>query len=156
MKKSQDRNFDTMESAAGALGLSVKAIKRIKAAGCTAFRNGRIHEKELLEYVSAHRAELETPGSTDSLKEQKLSEEIRKLRIANDGREKLVIGREAVAAALAEWARSFSELLEAKLENEWPALVHGMELAEIRAKGKELADQARAGVQELGRKIWDV
>lgn len=84
---------------------------------------------------------------SDSIKEKKTFEEWRKLRIANDVREGVLIPRVSVAETVRKLAAKFSALLDSKLEQEYPATVAGLDVPAARIYGKKLNDQIRAEVR---------
>ena len=83
----------------------------------------------------------------DSIKERKTFEEWRKLKLANDVKEGVLIPRSLVAETVRRLAAKFGELLTAKLEQEYPATVAGLDVPSARIYGKKLNDQIRAEVQ---------
>ncbi len=48
------RPFDSMSACHGATGMSLRMLKRAKAAGCPAFRSGRVHIEELTRWLFAN------------------------------------------------------------------------------------------------------
>lgn len=84
-----------------------------------------------------------------TLKDEKILEEIRKLRIANDAREGKLISRELVNSTLAHAFGEITRLLDQKLENELPALLQGLDIPGCRVKGKQLNDSIRSKLSEL-------
>lgn len=89
----------------------------------------------------------------DSIKEKKTFEEWRKLKIANDAKEGALIPRSVVAESVRKLAGQFTKLLDAKLENEYPAAVAGLDVPGARAFGKRLNDEIRAEVQRWAD-VW--
>ena len=83
----------------------------------------------------------------DTIKERKTFEEWRKLKIANDVKEGVLIPRAAVAETVRKLGAKFGELLTAKLEQEYPATVAGLDVPSARIYGKKLNDQIRAEVR---------
>ena len=77
----------------------------------------------------------------------KTFEEWRKLKIANDVKEGVLIPRAAVAETVRKLGAKFGELLTAKLEQEYPATVAGLDVPSARIYGKKLNDQIRAEVR---------
>ena len=83
----------------------------------------------------------------DSIKERKTFEEWRKLKLANDENEALLIPRATVSETVRKLAAKFGLLLTSKLEQEYPATVAGLDVPAARIYGKKLNDQIRAEVQ---------
>lgn len=81
LDKPKGQVFDTMRAAAGALKLPMRVLKTAKAQGCPAFRGTRVYGDELLAWLDAN----PVAQSADP-KDEKLLEEIRKLRLANDAK----------------------------------------------------------------------
>lgn len=152
----QNRVFDSLKSAAAALGVTLDALKRAKRAGCPAFRGSRVHEKDLVSWMANHSAEIPAAGSDrEALENEILREQCRKLRNNNDEFEGLVVQRNLVAGALDKTLAAVRNLLERKLENEYPSLVVSMNLTEIRIKGRELSDSILTAIGALGA-LWEV
>lgn len=83
----------------------------------------------------------------DGIKEKKTFEEWRKLKLANDVKEGALIPRATVAETVRLLAAKFAALLDAKLEQEYPATVAGLDVPSARIYGKKLNDQIRAEVK---------
>src|SRR5690348_13587971 len=112
---------------AQAMGL----VKKAKDSGCLAFdQRGCVDMAVLKKWIVENKDSL-VKGDL-SLKDQKLNEEIRKLRIANDLKEKELIRRSLVIDAHAKMAEQVRKLLEQKLENEYPGMVAGCDVAQAR------------------------
>jgi hypothetical protein len=97
-----NRVFDSMKSAAAGLGVSIEALKAAKAAGCPAFHNSRVNEDEFKQWASAQPPVSEQDAKKLPLRDQKITEEIRRLRIANDASERELIKGELAIAIIAE------------------------------------------------------
>ena len=100
---------ENQTAAATILGVDpeiVKRCRRLNSAGC--LPGGRYDIAKLRKWIAENESALKVEGEKLSLREQKLNEEIRKLRIANDEKEGLVVRIAWVAerdASLAERAR---------------------------------------------------
>lgn len=79
-----------MRAASAALSLPMSALRRAKSQGCPAFRSNRVHVAELREWLTAH--PLPT-ADTGDLRDQKLAQEVRRLRMANDEKEVRLVAR---------------------------------------------------------------
>jgi|SRR5919109_1948350 hypothetical protein len=84
-----------------------------------------------------------------SLVEEKLAEEVRKLRIRNDRDEGKLIPRLQVNATIARTFGDICRMLDQKLENELPALMQGLDVVGARLKGKLVNDLIRAELRKL-------
>lgn len=85
------------------------------------------------------------------LREQKIAEEVRKLRIKNDRDEGKVIAVEHVMRVMSRILVRVDAMIEQKLSNEYPSAVAGMDVPQARIFGKRLGDQMRAELQSMGR-----
>ena len=104
------RTYDSLAGAAAGLGLSIDVLRAAKRAGCPAFRSNRVYSSELLAWLKAH-PQTVTPG----MKEQKLAEEVRKLKLVNDQREGRLVDRAWVSEQIMRMA---AKLNDARLRSE--------------------------------------
>ena len=101
--KTPPEAFDTMKQAASFMGLELKTLRKAKDAGCPAFRGSRIYREELEGWLKEHKAEITTAASKESVQIEKLLQEVRKLTLQNDEKEKKLI-------AVTEFQRQISEM----------------------------------------------
>lgn len=87
------------------------------------------------------------PGK--SLRDEKLGEEIRKLRIRNDKEERVTIPRNEVSQAVQKCLGPVATMLEQKLVNEYPAAVAGMDVPQARIFGRRLVDTILVAFTDL-------
>ena len=146
------RTFPSMNAAAGALGVSQDTLKLAKEAGCAAFRASRVYEKELLDWMSKNPLP-PTNGETQSLRDQKISEEIRKLLIKHDRDAGKLIAKVEIAAAIRRALGSVSSIIESKIVGEWPSAVAGLDPAQARVYGRRLYDEVMAQCKALEREF---
>lgn len=114
--------LENQTAAAHALKTDPEVIKRARsmnADGC--LPGGRYDIPKLRKWIAENETLLKVEGEKLTLREQKLNEEIRKLRIANDERERKVVSRTWVAARDARLADLFKTTLYSKLVDEVPA-----------------------------------
>lgn len=111
------RTFDSIAAAATALKLPRRVIQNAKRAGCEAFQGSRVKEAELLAWLEANPQAVDA-ASADP-RDEKLREEIRKLRIANDAKEGRLIERAWMAERLQRCAGRLNTF-RAKSEAEHP------------------------------------
>lgn len=115
-------------------------VKRAKDGGCAAFdQRGCIDMAVLRKWIGDNREALSVPAPI-SLKDQKLNEEIRKLKISNDNKEGRLIDRQRGLEVLARMAERMRKALEQKLTNEYPSQVVSLEVPQARVFGKRLFD----------------
>lgn len=156
MKKTpKHKIFEGMKHFAAAFGVAYDYVQAAKNAGCPAFlKGGRIDSKVFMKWVSEN-PDFKKPTADTSLKEQKIFEEVRKLRIANDAKEKMSVLRSAVCSSIAATEKAIDELLEAKLEKEYPASVSGLDIPGARVYGRNLRDLIRVEICKMGR-FWKI
>lgn len=80
-----------------------------------------------------------------SLKDEKLSEEIRKLRLRNDKEEGKLVPKSAVVETVLAWEGEQAPIIEQKLEREYPASVAPTpdDVPRVRIFGAQLNDEIR-------------
>lgn len=153
MSKSRPKVFDSMASAASGLKISLEIVRRAKKHGCSAFRGSRVDGNMLKKYIAEHSDELKAMGDEISLRETKLSEEIRKLRIKNDRDEGKSVPKVEVASAIRRALAGVAGILEAKLVAEWPSAVAGLDPAQARVYGRRLYDDVMVQCQALEKEF---
>jgi hypothetical protein len=122
-------------------------VKRAKDGGCAAFdQRGCIDMQILKKWIGDNREALSVPAPM-SLKDQKLNEEIRKLKIANDNKEGRLIDRSKGLEVLGRMAERMRKALEQKLCNEYPSQVVSLEVPQARVFGKRLFDAVMVDFQ---------
>jgi hypothetical protein len=90
---------------------------------------------------------------SSKLKDQKLIEEIRKLRIANDKEEGLTVEKGKVNDSVRRCLTPAAVTLEQRLVNEYPTAVAGLDVPQARIYGKRLYDELLGFLQSL-EKEW--
>jgi len=85
----------------------------------------------------------------NDIKQAKLTEEHRKLKIANDYKERKLILVDAVKSCVSRVLARVDQILEQKLSNEYPSAVAGLDVPQSRIYGKRLGDQIRTEFQGL-------
>lgn len=128
---------------------AAQLVKRAKDGGCMAFdQRGCVDMPKLRKWIGDNKDTLSVPAPM-SLKDQKLNEEIRKLRNKNDREEKLFVLKARVIEAEDRFAAADDSILEQCLVNEYPSIVAGLEPAQVRVYGQRLWDRIRAERQKL-------
>lgn len=107
---------------------------------------------ELLKTLEIVQANKEKAGVSGSKREQKLDEEIRKLRIANDAAAKLVVQKVWIAGKNRDLAGKFKTILYAKLVDELPADLSN-DVATNRVLLRNTADRLLAEVQSWSKEF---
>jgi hypothetical protein len=148
------RTFDSLKQASAALKLPMRVLQAAKKAGCDAFRSNRVYEAELLVWLEANPAAVE--AASDDPRDEKLREEIRRLRIANDAKEGRLVERAWVAERMQRAAGDLNNL-RAKWEAELPmkfAETNG-DVPECRMILRGVFDEIFLGVQTLAKHFED-
>ena len=147
-KSKETRTFASIAAAAASLGVSDSILKQAKRLGCAAFHaSGRVDGATVVKFIAEHGKEI--AGGGIALRDQKLSEEIRKLRVKNDRDEGKLILVDSVKACVSRVLARVDQILEQKLSNEYPAAVAGLDVPQSRIYGKRLGDQIRVEFQGL-------
>lgn len=123
----------------------------IRDTGCQAFRSGRIYEKELLEYM-AQTKEPDTKAEALTeweLKQEKLKEEVRRLKIDNDRNDKILVDSRSIIQSISEVGAKVRSILDRKLRVEYPKAVNGLTIPQTAKFGQVLADQIMAEFRSL-------
>jgi predicted transcriptional regulator len=144
---------ENQTAAANALGCDPELIKRARKMNCPAcLPGGRYRVEELRKWIAEHESELRASGPASNKREQKLDEEIRKLRIANDEKERLVVGKVWIAGKNRELAERFKSMLYAKLVDELPADLSN-DVATNRVLLRNTADRLLGEVQSWSKEF---
>jgi hypothetical protein len=145
------RIFDSMAQAATCLGVAMATLQRAKKSGCEAFRNGRIVESELVQWLRDHRQELgaTSPMDMDSAKLAEMLERVRQRRRLNDVADGLLVKKSKVVEEFQKVATPVKAMLRQKLEIEYPPAVAGMDVPQARIFGRRLEDDILVELQKL-------
>lgn len=149
----KSRPFDSMGQAAAALAVSPELLKRAKRAGCPHFLPGNRIDARVVQWIAEHQAEMSAGGDGDGLKEQKLKEEVRKLRRLNDIQEGKLVAKSDVAKDIVRVLSRVCPFLEAKLVNEYPSAVAGLDVPQARVYGRRLFDATMVFFQSLAKEF---
>lgn len=145
------RTFDSMSHAAACLGVAVATLKVAKKSGCRAFRNGRVTEAELVQWLRDHQKELGAthPADMDSAKLAELLERVRQRRRQNDLADGILVPKSKVLEEFQKVATPIKSLLRTKLELEFPSAIAGMDVPQCRIFGRRLEDAILAELAKL-------
>jgi len=88
-----------------------------------------------------------------SLRDEKLLEEIRKLRVTNDAKERILVNREQKFTEASKVAGEHRALVHQILEGEMPTEVQGHDVIGCLVIGKRYADRLCAKMEELAA-VW--
>jgi hypothetical protein len=123
--------------------------KRLKLAGVRPGADGSFPVADALIAIQPP-----PPDDGSSTKEKKLYEEWSKLKIVNDKRDGLLVEKAKVKESITRFNVKVDTYL-ARLENEWPSLLAGLEAPQIRAYLKRGTDTIRSEISEC-YKEWIV
>lgn len=153
-KRFKQPKYDTLQAASSGMQIPIEILKAAKRAGCPNFVHGRVIIAGLQDWITEHddqlRSQITEPGS---LRDKKLTEEIRKLRIANDAKEGRLIARSFVVETHAKILGAVLPRVKQVLENEYPKDVHGLSIPDIREKGKATYDAIADAFHRAGE-MW--
>ena len=139
--KPQEITFDSIRQAAAKMNLSTDFLKRAKALGADGFHGNRVQRIPLEKWLATNADELTAGLSGDSLKDQKLSEEIRKLKRVNDEAAGDLVRRADVAAAFSRGASQLKSF-RIELETMLPSRIAGLtDVASARLECRRIADR---------------
>lgn len=85
----------------------------------------------------------------NEMRQNKLMEEHRKLKILNDLKEGQLVPVEKVKHTHSRTLARIDQIIEQKLSNEYPSAVAGLDVPQARVYGKRLGDQLREEFQKL-------
>lgn len=140
-------SYDSMASAAAAMGISKDVLAQAKRKGAPGFRGSRVFGKEVLAWLADHKEELNPKNERAGVQLKILLEQHRKLKLANDQKESKVIPVEWVETKWAAIGAKVMTVLRQKLENEYPSLVCGLDPAQARVYGKRLVDEISTAIR---------
>lgn len=94
-------------------------------------------------------------GNSDVIRDKRIYEQWRKLKLENDETEATLISRAGAYEAVARYGAAVQELENQKLVNEWPAVVTSLDVAAAREYGRKLCDELSAERRALAAKFAD-
>lgn len=145
-----ERTWKTKGAAAAALGIPVAKLDAIRNQGCVAFRNGRIYECDLLPFLNAAGDSDKQAALTEwELKQEKLKEEVRRLKIDNDRNDKILVDSRGIIQSISEVGAKVRAILDRKLRVEYPKAVNGLTIPQAAKFGQVLADQIMSEFRAL-------
>ena len=153
MKKRQEPSLErvvpSIKQAAQALGVSEAILRAARAAGSPGFIGKRVRLSDVKGFLSTFKQEPESPGGLADHKLRKLKAEadLREFQVQVKRGQYLL--RSHVEASLARVHSKARAILQAKLEREFPSIVAGLSVVEVRAKGKALFDDICAEFRAL-------
>jgi hypothetical protein len=150
-RTSPQQVFDSMASAAAALGISVTLLRRAKASGAPGFRGSRVHVDEVRKWLAAHKDAVGKVTGRELLQLSKLSEEVRKLKMQNDEKASVLVNKASLISALQIGAGQWDHE-RLRIEAEEPAKLAGItSVAEMATEVKRLMDAVCRVLNGLGK-----
>lgn len=146
---------DSMAAAAAVSGQPLELFKKAKRLGAPGFKGSRVSAELVLKFVAENPEKFTTPAGCADLKDQKLNEEVRKLRLSNDQKEAKLVPRAAGAEAIRKTIGLVGPILEQKLQNELPTVMAGIDPSQGRVYGKRLTDEILLKFQDCER-FWKI
>jgi hypothetical protein len=120
MKTHRKRIVEGLPSASEASGIPVDVLKRMKALGCDAFEPGnRIDWKKAKAWfaIPENAERVTITGDNLSLKDQKLNEEVRRLRRNNDRDDKILMQRSEHESEIRQMAEAAMGVLYPRIDS---------------------------------------
>ena len=148
-KPSSTTNLFTINGLSDETGVDRRTIKK-RLANTEPRRVDNGQKYYALEDLEAATAQAKEDSP---LRDQKLREEVRKLKIANDAKESVLVKRADVAAAIRRALALVATISESKLVNEFPIAVSGLDVPQARIYGRRLHDSLMAECQKLAREF---
>ena len=119
-KTHRKRVVEGLGQAEAATGIPVDVLKRMKALGCDAFEAGnRIDWQKAKDWfaVPENTERVSVKGDNLSLKDQKLNEEVRRLRRNNDRDDKILMPRSEHEAEIRQMAEAAQGVLYSRIDS---------------------------------------
>jgi len=146
--------YDSIAQCAAVEKIPIAVLKAAKRAGCPNFRGSRVDSVGLTKWIADHSDDVKvSDGDTGSLRDQKLAQEVRKLKLRNDAREGKLIAKTVVVETHAKILGRVMPRVKQILENEYPAQVFGLSAPDIREKGKAAFDEIATVFNHAGH-LW--
>ncbi|GEM_PF-1130437 len=141
--------WDSLKSCAAATKISIDVLRHLKNGGSEAFRGGRIYRVKLLADLQKFLASGEKLQVSGALKDSKLFEEIRRLKLRNDLDAGRLVAMAWVQSRHSAVAARVKSILRQKLEVEYPNAAAGLDVRGARVYGKRLNDAILEEFQKL-------
>ena len=144
----------SFKAAAASLGVSWELVRWASDQGCPAFDQGRVKMMVLRAWLGQHAHEWKGAGADGTLKDQKLTEEVRKLRIANDTKMGTLVKRADVCETLSRIFGRLRPEVERKIIHELPVSLCGVDVPSGRIVARRIADEIFAAFAECSNE-WE-
>ena len=145
--------YDSMQQISAAEKIPLGVLRAAKRAGCPMFKNGRVCLTGLRAWIANNSDKLQVGNDPKDLRQAKLREEIRKLKIANDTKEGALILRSKVVEIHARILGMVLPRLKQILENELPQRVYGLSVPDTRVLTKTTYDDIAEVFHDAGE-LW--
>lgn len=133
--------------------ISIEILKMAKNAGCPGFDDHhRVDCDQVIAWIEDpnNQAVLNSPVARKAHAEARHEElKVERIEFRNGIERGRYYEKQEIAGRLLKLAADQTTILRQKIENEFPALVHGKALEEIREEGRRLVDSLHAQMQLL-------
>ncbi len=143
------KSWDSLRACSASTKISIDVLRHLKNGGSEAFRGGRIYRAKLLEDLRKFLATGAKIQDSGTLKDAKLFEEVRRLRLRNDRDERRLVPMAYVQSRHSAVAARVKSILRQKLEVEYPNAAAGLDVRGARVYGKRLNDAILEEFQKL-------
>ena len=144
MKKTKEpaqaKVVPSIKRAAQVLGVSEALLRTARAAGSPGFIGKRVRLADVKKFLDTFKPDQEQPNGLADHKLRKLKAEADLREFQVQVKRGQYLQRAHVEATLSRVHSKVRAMLQAKLEREWPSVVAGLSVVEVRAKGKALFD----------------
>jgi hypothetical protein len=131
----------SIQQAASAWGYSIDYLKQCKAAGCPAFRGSRIYFNGLKKWLKINGDKVSENDSKHDLEKKKLALQCRQIEHNIEIQQGKYRPIEEIREVMILVGERLRTLFRQKLEVEYPPLVAGLDVSEVRKKGMQMTDE---------------
>jgi hypothetical protein len=131
-EKTRSPGYDTIGSAAAALGIDKKLLSLAKKKGAPGFRGSRVYTEELLPWLNENRHTL-TPTNREALELEILATKLKDLQFDLDKKKGLHIEKAEIEPEILKFGERLRSALQS-FSNEMASKCEGLRAAEIKAK----------------------
>ena len=98
-----------MSAAAAAMGLPKSVLQKAKDAGCPAFKGSRVSVPDATKWLAENKETIGSLPTKEKVQIEKLTEEVRKLRLVNDQKAGLIVYKSDVRASFQACAAKLNQ-----------------------------------------------
>jgi hypothetical protein len=130
--KTRKPSYDTIGSAAAALGVDKKLLSLAKGHGAPGFRGSRVYTHELLPWLKQHQ-EIAMPRRREALELAILAKKLEDLQFDLDKKKGLHVAKSEIEPVILQFAERLRSALQS-FANEMASKCEGLRATEIKAK----------------------